>query len=400
MKNFIQEFIKIGKLTQQQKDKMLEIIITDKAVGKAAISAEEVPSDGNSKYPSNKSSLPDFKDPFGKKSLSKFILAYNQDPLLKYTWHTVDGETIEYEDESLTIKDYIKKLCNSDVYSVREHQKLLKTRFDELKSAYSLNKQIQTLLNVYLTGEDFYGKPKKWSSNEVEINWRSENLLKWSDENKDCIPHANGNLKNSQKNNVYKLPKPFNSKLNGKRIRDFSELVIHCKNLFHIRTDNSLKSILEYIIEQNKDWRDKINFEFVNFQENITLFTDVDKLCQFFKEFVRLIINELPEKIKNSKHQIELSFTEKDEYINFVIHHISIDCPYYGKSSSDTIRRLGNSYTSMINKINGMCELWLEADFPDEPSYRINLWTEQTSRHSKTEIKKVGGVKHILKFKQ
>lgn len=52
-----------------------------------------------------------------------------------------------------------------------------------------------------------------------------------------------------------------------------------------------------------------------------------------------------------------------------------------------------------------MCELWLEADFPDEPSYRINLWTTRIGKHStdnikKTEIEKVGGVKHILKFKQ
>lgn len=357
MEKFVKDFLRIGNLSPTQKDKMNELILKN-------IKQNTTIKDFN------------FIDPFGEKSLSKFLLAYNQDPLLKYTWHNIDKETITDDEKLLEVKDYIEKHSKSEKYSVENHQKLLEERYKELTKKYDINPQVYALLLAYLTGRDKdNNKNKKWSSNQIEINWASDELIQWSKDNPGYIPNANGELKKEQKGNIFKLGKELNSNLNGKKIKDFSELVIYCKNLFHIRRDNSLKNILEYVIEQQK-W-DKSSFSLNEINENIELFTDVDKLLQFFKEYINFIYNEISRDTQN--HKFELSFGEDgeyEEYVNFIIHHINKEKPFYKKDSKSTISRYGTKYNSLINKINGICELWLEADFENEPSYKINLWTK------------------------
>lgn len=399
MSSFVSELLKIGKLTSQQKDRLIELIYQTENQAPQQIS--QAPQQEN---------LPKYIEPFGNNSLSKFLLAYNQDPLLKYTWHTIDSETTEYEGELLSIKDYIIKLSKTEQYSVKEHQKLLIERFDNLAKEYFINPQIKALLRVYLSGKNFNNEPKKWSSDNIDINWASEELLKWSDENPDFVPNAAGDLRRNQKDEIFEITNPFTSKINGNRVRDFCDLIIHCKNLFHIRADNSLKDILENTINNNDDWMQKIDFDFENVRGRVELFTDVDKLTQFFKEYINFLLrDELPDKYKTQKKQkIILSFTEKDSFVLFTIHHIHPEHPFFGKSSQSTCNRVGNTFSSMINKINGMCNLYLEADFEDEPSYEINLWSREEwkkkeytrSSPEKKEIEKVGGVKLILKFKQ
>lgn len=440
MEKFVKEFLKIGNLNSAQKDKMIELFerdrfqnfenkILDKVQNSQKNLADKiqkledkifnsVPNSEieklteiqkvenqkktNIQEETETSEKPEiYTDPFGEKSLSKFLRAYNQDNLLKYTWHTIDKETIKDGDEELNVKEFIKKLSNTEIYCIEAHQKLLKERFEELTKKFFIDPQVYALLYAYLTGKNAKGDHQKWSSNDLELNWASEELFKWSDENPDYIPNANGNLKNEQKGKIFKLPKPFNSNINGKRIRDFSELIIHCKNLFHIRRDNSLNSILEYVINQNK-W-ENIEFEFNNFNDYVEIFTNVDKLIQFFTEYINLIC----EKFGNQENKIILSLVEEGSFINFIIHHID---QTYLKTSESTLSRRGSTYTSLKNKINGMCELWLEADFPNEPSYRINIWTGKewndkekiyvSKPMQKEKIEKVNGVKHILKFKR
>lgn len=420
MSNFVTEFLKIGNFSSRQKDKMIELIVKDLTKQKVGETTENVPVsviDPDEKSDKSKDkdylgeTFKDYNNPFGEKSLSKFLLAYNQDSLLKYTWHSIDSETIDHEDETLTVKQYIMKLSGSSEYSVREHQRLLLEKFEILNNKYYADSQVKTLLKVYLSGTNFKEEKKEWSSNRIDINWASEQLLKWSDENPDCVPNASGELKQQQNGKVFKLPKPFNSYMNGKRVRNFSELIIHCKNLFHIRTDNSLKSILEYNIANNENWKTNFDFEFKNFAENIVLFTDVDKLVQFFREYINSIETYFSEEYKTEqKQKIILSFIEETGgFVYFTIHHIHPEKPFYGKSSESTIDRRGNTLTSMIKKINGMCELYLESDFENEASYRINLWNGEWNDGAKKytpklmkkeKIEKVNGVKHILKFKR
>lgn len=439
MEKFVKEFLKIGNLNSAQKDKMIELFERDrfqnfenKILDKVENSQKNivdkiqkledkifngVPNSEieklteiqkvenqkktNIQEETETSEKPEiYTDPFGDKSLSKFLRAYNQDNLLKYTWHTIDKETIKDDnDEEFSVKDYIIKLSSTEKYSVREHQKLLAKRFEELTKKFFITQQVYALLKTYLKGEN----TKKWSSNNIEINWASEELFKWSDENIDYIPNANGKLKKEQGGEIFELPQAFTSNINGNRIRDFSELIIHSKNLFHIRPNNSLKSILEYAIKQN-EW-ENIEFDFDNINDYVEIFTDVDKLIQFFTEYINLICS-ICEKPGNQKNKIILSLVEEGSFINFIIHHTN---QTYLKTSESTLYRRGSTYTSLKNKINGMCELWLEADFHNEPSYRINLWTGEWNREEKKyfpkpmqkeEIEKVNGVKHILKFKR
>ena len=241
------------------------------------------------------------------------------------------------------------------------------------------------------------------------MNWANKELLDWSDKNLNCVPHPNNTLKEKQKV-FFKLKKPFTSKLNGKNIRDFSDLVIHFKNLFHIRSGNSLKDLLEY---RNKTkWGKNIDFIFSNFRTDIELFTDVDKLLQIYDKILHISTEELIKTDRyalkeNEKHKIILSFYEDREQVYFVIHHIHPHYPFYGKSSNNAIERIGVSQTNLINKINGIANLYIQADFNEEKkSYEINLWDGEwkdqkyvPKKREKKEVAQINGVKYILRLK-
>ena len=439
---FAQELLRSYKLTPEQKERVLALVARERnedivrleekvaslekntPITPTPISEEEEPDEIEEEV-KIEDSLPKYIYPFSGNGLATFLLAYNQDPLLKYTCHTIDEGEIQGDN----IVDYIKKIANIDTYTVREHQRILQERIYELcdldrngkellnekgkkKNKYFFSKNIKNLILVYLTGKDYDGEKKGWSSDNIEMNWANEELLAWSDAHPDCVPHPNGTLKNKQKV-FFKFKKPFTSRLNGRKIRDFSELVIHFKYLFHIRSDNSLKNLLEY---RNEKWKTKIDFYFdEKFYENIELFTDVDKLLQIYDEILKDITDTISEKNKKyrleegEKHKIVLSFYEKEKEVYFEILHIHPHCPFYLKTSDNALERIGDFQASLINKINGITNLYIEADFKEEgKSYRINLWEgkwdEEKRRHirevvSKEEIEQVGGVKYKLRLK-
>ena len=425
-----QELLKSYRLTPEQKERVLALIARER--NEDIIRLEEKVASLEKNTPATptpipeeeieeieeegktRNSLPDkYINPFSGNRLAAFLLAYNQDPLLKYTCHTIgDGViTCEEDGEEYNIVDYIKKIANIDIYTVREHQRILQERFNDLcnekiidkegkeKNKYFISNKIKNLILVYLTGKNYKGERKEWSSDNIEMNWANEELLAWSDDHPDCVPHPNGTLKNKQKL-FFKLKKPFTSKLNGKRIREFSDLVIHFKYLFHIRSDNSLKDLLEY---RNKKWEAKIDFQFdKEFYENIELFTDVDKLLQIYDEILKNITEIIPE--ENKKYRLEEGERKK---VYFEILHIHPHYPFYLKTSNNALERMGDFQTSLINKINGIANLYIEADFKEEKSYCINLWDIKWDKDkgkyireiSKTEIPQVGGVKYKLRLK-
>ena len=431
---FAQELLRSYKLTPEQKGRVLALIARERNEDIARLEEKVASLEKNTPITpipipeeevldeieeEAKDSLPNYIYPFSENGLAAFLLAYNQDPLLKYTCHTIDEGEIKGDD----IVDYIKKVANIDIYTVREHQRILQERFNDLcnekiidkegkeKNKYFFSDKIKNLILVYLTGKNYKGEKKEWSSDNIEMNWANEELFAWSDTHPNCVPHPNGTLKNKQKV-FFKLKRSFTSKLNGKRIQDFSKLVIHFKYLFHIRSDNSLRNLLEY---RNEKWKTKIDFHFdKKFYENIELFTDVDKLLQIYDEILKNIAETIPEDNKKyrlkegEKHKIVLSFYEKGEEVYFEILHIHPHYPFYLKTSNNAIERIGDFQTSLINKINGIANLYIEADFKEEgKSYRINLWEgkwdKDKKRHirkvSKTEIPQVGGVKYKLRLK-
>ena len=185
--------------------------------------------------------------------------------------------------------------------------------------------------------------------------------------------------------------------MSGQPIRNFNGLVIYFKSLFHIRRDNSLKSILRYNnqnIEKDYEGKIHITLDESKFPDNIELLTDVDKLLQGYKQILKIcILNQNKE--FGEITEIELSFYEEENHTFFCIHHKNNK---YGKTVKNTIERIGKDQKKLIkNQINGLCDLFVEADFGENNYYRINLWDENSQMES-NKIDRIDGVKYLMRF--
>lgn len=307
------------------------------------------------------------------KELQKFLIDYNQDDILKYTCHPIDSEEI--------ITD-INNKCGTKEYSVEKHSKLINERFEERFKNFSGSKNMIGLIRAYLSGTN------KWSSEKVEINWDSPELIKWSKENPGKVASPGKNIAKGQKNNGFRLSKAFISPINNRRVASFTELVIYFKTLIHIRRDNSLKDNIEVANKKINDI--EVSFS-NNFNEGIELFTDVDKLLQAYKKIIRIC----KECSKNKEiPKFEISFYKDERSVYLCIHHINTK---YGKTLSDSLNRIGEGQAALIkNQINGLCDLYIEADFGESEYARINLW--DGSDLTSEQIPEMQGVKYILKF--
>ena len=71
-------------------------------------------------------------------------------------------------------------------------------------------------------------------------------------------------------------------------------------------------------------------------------------------------------------------------------------CPY-PQSMYDSIKRIGEKQTLLIkNQINGICNLYIQADFGNNQYAEMNLWDGKP--RTATSIDKIEGVKYILKY--
>lgn len=333
--------------------------------------------------------LPKYINPFSKGALTDFLLAYNQNQILKYTCHTVDSQSV---------LDTVTNFLGLKVYDFQKHQDLISETFKKLADEYYVNFRIKNLMYVYLTGKTFNGKESDWSSEEITENWGSANLQKWSIDFPGIVPNAGPQLQKVFKNKGYKLNKSFVSKYSGKRISYFSDLTLHFKALFHINSDNNLKDIITNI---NKIERFDKDVDFYipqdKFRETIELFTDVDKLVQSYHKIIEMIL-DVSKKKGFPRPKITLTFLETEKnFVEFGIHHTN--SPFYQKSPTNVKNRIGSSqYELITNQVNGLCNMYLSAYFENGESYVINLWDEK--KRSLETTGKVNGVKYILKFKQ
>ena len=330
-----------------------------------------------------KTNLPEkYIDP---QNLYNFLLSYNQDPVLKYTCHEIDDEDV--------IKD-INNKCNTEQYNIVKHQELILKAFNELTEQYEdkkISKYIYALIRTYLDG----GDNKEWSSDRIKINWKSSELIEWSNKNPGVVPNMGINLINKVKNNGFEDIDSFNSGLKNERITTFSKLVIYFKYLFHIREDNQLKKLIE-IQNKKNNFDEKIDFIIKDddFWNNIELFTDVDKLIQAYKRIIEMILDFT--KKSGNKPKIVLVFKEENRSVIFSIHHMNT---VFGKNPNDIIKRLGEQHSNLIkNQINGLCDLYLKADFGHSTYSEINLWNGKGRKER--ELDEFKGVEHILKFKK
>ena len=323
------------------------------------------------------------------KNIQDFLRDYNQDSVLKYTCHLIDA------DEVITS---INNECGSDAYDFFNHIILIRYHFSLLLRNYMeqgifLSPNMISLIHVYLTGTDMRGENGSWSANSINFGWGCDELIAWVNENPGMIPNPGGNIAQRQRNGGFILPAAFLSETTGNRIRSFSQLVIFFKSQFHIRSDNSLKSILNHV---NQRWNDTdviFSFSKERFNDNLDLLTDVDKLIQSYIKIINLCIEC---KSEEEPIQVELSFYDEQDggHTFFEIHHLN---SRYKKTLKNAMERIGESQARLIeNQINGLCDLYLEAVFSDGVSARINLW--DSSPFNDTPIDNVIGVKYILSF--
>lgn len=386
--NFISTLLANKKLTNTQRERIAALMIRDLDLESPS---QESGSDSN--LP--KSDLPEYHSPA---DVMKFLLEYNQDPILKYTCHPIDDMNVINE---------IAEQCENKVYSVKSHYHLILSSFKQLREKYNpkttgkyLDGKVLTLMRVYITGETFHRVPSAWSTQSITYNWHSPELWEWSNKTPGIVPNPGENIAEFLCNEGYKLPKPFISNLSGKRINTFGDLVMYYKSLLHIKRDDNLQNKILYIYkkgyqtgDQNSHpWLDRIDLSIGVFDNNIELFTSVDKLLQAFGAILSICIENQVEGIPH----VEVGFYRESESkrVCFYVHHKNTQ---YHKGIEDSIKKIGEKQTLLIkNQINGICDLYIQADFGNDQYAEINLW-DGKPREAKN-IEKIQGVKYVLKY--
>ena len=321
------------------------------------------------------------------KNLHDFLYCLNQDGILRYICHEIDTDE--------AIED-INELCNTNKYSLKKHSQQICQAFEYLCNDFQRKKKyiddkFYAMLKAYICGNS-----KGWSSLGITTCWTSDELLAWGEQNLGIIPSPGKNIAKKQKNPGYKLSKSLMSPLNGVRILYFKDIVLYFKSLFHIRRDNSLRKIIEF---QNKNIEGfNISFAENQFNDSVELLADVDKLIQAYKAILRICKDANDDEVVN----IELGFYETNNSVCFTIHDTD-HC--YNKSLKSALERIGESQTKLIkNQINGLCDLYIEADFGNQDYARIGLWTQKSRSLGDSpiipveRIQEAKGVKYILKF--
>lgn len=321
------------------------------------------------------------------KDTHDFLVAYNQDSILKYTCHNIDDEDVINE---------INKECGVYEYDFKKHLQIIQEHFNWLKEGRFIDYRILNLISAYLTGKTVIGVKNGWSSLNIQESWACDKIFAWANNNPHIVPNPGENIASSLHNSGYKLSRPYISSLTGDRIISFSQLVLYFKSLFHIKEDNSLKSILEYINNTEKYSQKNIKIDFdENFLEKTELFAYVDPLVQAYKAIIKICSESFAQNSTEELH-IVLSFFEDevDKKKCFCVHHVNT---VYGKSKLDAVARVGDKQKLLIkNQINGNCDLYVQALFEDGVSYEINLWNGADRSYKK--IDDIIGVKYILKY--
>lgn len=324
--------------------------------------------------------LPKYLNPI---YLYNFLLQYNQNKILRTTCHDIDSDELES----------ILEFCKTEKYDFKKHLKSIQDAYVKHEKLHKAPHQVKALIREYLTGKDYYDNVSEGWSNNIKINWSSEELSKWVNLNAETPPNLNEEIAGTKEIELLEFTQIKNA-ITAIPIQNFTQLVLHFKNLFHIKSGpQSLREIIKRVNSEKK-WGENIDVEFDEylFTNNLEHFTDVEKLIQAYNKLVKLVIekHQLTEKPK-----VKLKYYQEDQKVIFSIHHLN---GVYNKTIENTVeRKSSQTYTSLIKKqINGLCNLYLKADFGGQQFAEINLWNE-LDRESKP-IPAFQGVEHIMEF--
>lgn len=324
--------------------------------------------------------LPKYLNP---SHLYNFLFQYNQNQILRTTCHDVDANEIES----------ILEFCKTETYIFKEHLKAIQEAYSKHEKEYYAPYQIKALIRGYLTGKDYEDKPiKGWSLKNIKINWNSEEVSNWANLNIETPPNLNEEIAGMKEIEILEFSQ-INNAITATPVQNFTQLVLHFKNLFHIKS--GLQSLREIIkrVNSEKSWHEKLDIVFDEhmFINNLEHFTDVEKLMQAYNKILGLITEQ--QKL-SEKPKIKIRYYQENQRVIFSIQHLN---SIYNKTIENTIERLGQTYTSLIkNQINGLCNFHLKADFGNQQFAEINLWNGK-ERESKP-ISAFQGVEHIMEF--
>jgi hypothetical protein len=391
--DFIKELLDHKKINQNHRERILELasreISLEGTLEERVRKIEEIIFKDKIDYnieiietrPSEQKSnqLPQYLNPY---HLYNFLLEYNQNPILRTTCHDIDANELKS----------ISEFCKTESYIFNEHLKSIITAYEGHEKAYSAPFQIKALIRGYLTGKDYNGKIIGWSSKNIKINWSSDEQFKWANLNIETPPNLNEEIAGVKELELLEFSQ-INSAITATPIQNFTQLVLHFKNLFHIKS--GLQSLREIIkrVNSEKSWLEKADIEFDEnrFTNNLEHFTDVEKLTQAYNKIMELVIDQ--HKL-NEKPKVKLRYYQENLKVTFSIHHLN---GVYNKTIENTIERLGQTYTALIrNQINGLCNFHLKADFGNQQFAEINLWNGK-DRESQP-IQAFQGVEHIMEF--
>jgi len=392
--DFIRDLLSNNKIDQNQRGRILELTsrelevkgtleervkkIEDFILKKKAQNfklGEEKPNRQENK------DLPKYIDP---SYLYTFLFEYNQNPVLRSTCHDIDSEELSR----------ICEYCGTKTYDYHQHISKIIAAYERHGKDYYAPPKIKAIIRGFLTGKDYKGKKLNWgwSTNKIKVTWKSTNLSQWAEKNPGVPVNYNEKLAETNEIELFQIDPQVISPITNEPIQNFTQLVLHFKNLFHLKSGNqSLKAILNRV-NSNKDWHEKIVFE-VNdsFLPNLEYFTAVDKLVQAYNKIIKLIIEQHS---GAEKPKVRLKFQEINGNIHFSIHHLNGS---YNKTIQNTVDRTGQTYSSLIkNQVNGLCNLFLSADFGNNEYATINLWNGK-KRFSKP-LNSFQGVEHLLSF--
>lgn len=395
--DFIQEILESKKLTVAQRERVL--MLAAREMSFEGTLEERIQKIENIIYekhlesqvktnnildliPQENSKTPNYIHPY---QLYKFLFEYNQNPILRSTCHDIDS------DELQKINEY----CKTEVYDFSKHLTKIIEAFNTHEKHYFGGGKVNTLIRVYLTGRNYKGNEQidGWTTDKIKVNWSSLELLEWINKHPNTPPNINQNIAAIQEIEIYPINPQIDSEISSLPVQNFTQLVLHFKNLFHLKSgQQSLKAVLERV-NHDRNWNKKIDIEFDkrNFNDNLEHFTDVNRLVQAYNKTLQLIVDQ---QRKEGKPCVNLRFYEKDKNVYFSIHHQN---SVYNKTIQNTIDRLGQTYSNLIDKqLNGLCNFILKADFGNGNYSEINLW-DGTNR----EVKKLNsftGVEHIFEF--
>lgn len=334
------------------------------------------------KKPSENSALPKYIDPF---SIYEFLFHYNQNPILRSTCH----------DLSMSDLDRINKYCETDSYDFQKHLEKIIEAFESHEDRYYGGGKINAQIRAYLTGKKFDKSIKKdgWTTDNILTNWSSPELLEWAKNNPGIPPNLNSTEMSNLEIEPFTVQKKIDSVITEYSIQSFTELVLHFKNLFHIKSGG--QSLREILLRVNKARKFEDEIIFVvkpeRFPSTIDHFTNVDALVQAYVKIIKLVLEKNDD---GERPIVELRFKEARNAVYFSIHHLN---GKFKKSVNSLVNRIGNGLNDLIHlQINGLCNLYLRADFGVHGYAQINLWNGK-----KIRIKKLDGfhgVEHVFEF--